>query len=419
MGRNEDLGERIAEQAAHLDAATHRLLTDIRSFEACGEWAYQGFRSCADWLSWRVGWSGGTARDRVRVATKLGEFPLIDDAPRRGELSYCKVRAILRVATPANELLLVEDARFTTGAQLEKVCRKYAAVLRNEQQASESDDLHERFMSRHQLENGMVEIKVTMHADEAEVVWTAIEQLARDHVSSARSGSASALTEPGAAPNPAADNDTGSAQSISEDRTAHQSAPDGAVEAAGPDLAPVALAAGAVRFDRVTALVHLAQQVVRGERPNRSPTEVVVTVPVDVLTRSEAAPVPVACLGDGTCVSAETARRLSCDCGVVYMQEDPDGNTISVGRKTRSISAGLKRALLKRDRTCRFPGCSNRIYLEGHHVRHWADGGETRLENMVGLCSLCRARHKPHYSAYLVMPRSRLGPDEGRVLYAA
>jgi hypothetical protein len=118
-GELEQLGERIAEQAAHLDAAMHRLLTDLREFDARGGWRVQGAATCAHWLSWRVGWDPVTARDHVRVARKLAEFARIDDALRRGELSYSKVRALLRVATPDNEALLLDHARLMTAAQLE------------------------------------------------------------------------------------------------------------------------------------------------------------------------------------------------------------------------------------------------------------------------------------------------------------
>jgi hypothetical protein len=122
-GELEQLGERIAEQAAHLDAAMHRLLTDLREFDVRGGWRVQGAATCAHWLSWRVGWDPVTARDHVRVARKLAEFARIDDALRRGELSYSKVRALLRVATPENEALLLDHARLMTAAQLEKLCR--------------------------------------------------------------------------------------------------------------------------------------------------------------------------------------------------------------------------------------------------------------------------------------------------------
>src|SRR5215468_12744624 len=127
----EQLGERIAEQAAHLDAAMHRLLADLRAFDARGGWHAQGAASCAHWLAWRVGWDLVTARDHVRVARKLAEFSVIDDALRRGEISYSKVRAMLRIATPANERLLLDHARLMTASQLETLCRRYAVVQRD------------------------------------------------------------------------------------------------------------------------------------------------------------------------------------------------------------------------------------------------------------------------------------------------
>jgi len=96
------LGDEIAELSAHLDAATARLLALIRDFDARGGWN-TGFRSCAEWLSWRVGLDLGAARERVRVAHALGALPRLAEALARGELSYAKVRALTRVATPETE----------------------------------------------------------------------------------------------------------------------------------------------------------------------------------------------------------------------------------------------------------------------------------------------------------------------------
>src|SRR5499426_4303492 len=95
----DQLGDEIAELAAHLDAATARLLDLIREFDARGGWS-NGFRSCAHWLAWRVGLELGAARERVRVARALGTLPRLADALARGELSYAKLRALTRVATP-------------------------------------------------------------------------------------------------------------------------------------------------------------------------------------------------------------------------------------------------------------------------------------------------------------------------------
>jgi hypothetical protein len=80
-------------------------------------------------------------------------------------------------------------------------------------------------------------------------------------------------------------------------------------------------------------------------------------------------------------------RRLACDCGVVEATVDARGEPLSIGRKARTVPAAIKRALLLRDRTCRFPGCDHRLFLDAHHLRHWADGGETSLRNTALLCS--------------------------------
>jgi len=96
------LGDEIAKLSAHLDAATARLLDLIREFDARGGWN-TGFRSCAAWLSWRVGLDLGAARERVRVARALGTLPRLAEALASGELSYAKVRALTRVATSETE----------------------------------------------------------------------------------------------------------------------------------------------------------------------------------------------------------------------------------------------------------------------------------------------------------------------------
>ncbi|TVR58896.1 MAG: HNH endonuclease, partial [Gemmatimonadales bacterium] len=95
-------------------------------------------------------------------------------------------------------------------------------------------------------------------------------------------------------------------------------------------------------------------------------------------------------LEDGTRLSAESARRLCCDAGLVRMVHDPDGRILDVGRRTRTIPPALRRALDARDRGCRFPGCGSR-FADGHHVRHWADGGATSLDNCL---LLCRFHHR-------------------------
>ena len=152
-------------------------------------------------------------------------------------------------------------------------------------------------------------------------------------------------------------------------------------------------------------------------------------------------------LEDGTRVSAETSRRLSCDASVVRITEAPDlsaprgrrvldvdaphgrgvpdvasphgRRVLDVGRKARTIPPSLRRALESRDRGCRFPGCGLR-FTDAHHIEHWADGGETKLRNLVLLCRFHhRLVHEEGYTVhfphgerfYFLNPRMRLIPD--------
>jgi hypothetical protein len=452
-GEVELLGERIAEQAAHLDAATHRLLADLREFDARGGWHTQGAQSCAHWLAWRVGWDPVTARERVRVAHKLGEFPATDDALRRGELSYSKVRAILRVATPANEAMLLECARLSTASQLEKLSRKYARVQAHGKDARPQDDEQRRYVRRRETEDGMVKIEAVLHPEEAELVWAMLDHAAKQLVrephrplsrgasmksrivadlttaADAQPGtecptddSAEACDMLGAATGLAVARtecpiDDSAESSAMSDITAGSGAPPGARPAGEgstslPEPTPARPPSGLRQaadateraFNRADALLAVVQAYLRGDRPNRAPVDVMLTIPVSDLREGAADPADVGCMG-ASCISAEIARRLSCDAGMIEVVEDAHGMPLSVGRKRRTIPGSIKRALLKRDTACTYPGCTNRIFLEGHHVRHWADGGETSLQNTALLCS----HHHRYVHEYDY--RIELGPD--------
>ena len=173
-----------------------RFLADLREFDERGGWHTQGASSCAHWLAWRVGCDLVTGRERVRVARKLGEFAVIGDALRRGEVSYSKVRALVRVATPENEALLLDHARLMTASQLEKLSRKYALVQRHGHGHTPHPlgDAQRRCVRRRDTEDGMVKIEAVLHPEEAELVWTMINhaatQLTREPAPSAIGDSA-------------------------------------------------------------------------------------------------------------------------------------------------------------------------------------------------------------------------------------
>jgi hypothetical protein len=95
-------------------------------------------------------------------------------------------------------------------------------------------------------------------------------------------------------------------------------------------------------------------------------------------------------LADGPAIAPEVARRLGCDASLSVIVKR-GRKVLSVGRKTRAIPAQIDRALRERDQGCRFPGCERTRFVDAHHVRHWAHGGETSLDNLV---LLCRDHHR-------------------------
>ena len=107
-------------------------------------------------------------------------------------------------------------------------------------------------------------------------------------------------------------------------------------------------------------------------------------------------------LDDGPALPVETGRRLSCDASIITITEDERGEPLDVGRKTRSIPPALRRALASRDKGCVFPGCNHKRYVDGHHIQHWAEGGETKLSNLV---TLCRFHHRAVHEGGLKVER--------------
>jgi hypothetical protein len=152
------LGDEIAELSAHLDAATARLLDLIREIDARGGWN-SGFRSCAAWLNWRVGLDLGAAREKVRVARALGTLPMLAQALARGELSYAKVRALTRVATPDTEERLLVVGRSGTAEHVERIVRGWRRVDRKAEAYEAARRHKSRALHVYQDEDGMVVVR--------------------------------------------------------------------------------------------------------------------------------------------------------------------------------------------------------------------------------------------------------------------
>ena len=470
---NETLGNRIAELAARIQAATWELLVLIRQFDAAGGW--EGFASCAAWLSWRISLAPGAAREHVRVARALADLPKLSDAMRRGAVSYSKLRAVTRVATPETEQALLDVALAGTAAHVEQVVRTWRRVDRAAEQAEERQRHESRALDMWVDDGGMVVVRGRLTPEVGAVVRRALEAALdaaapkadgpaaggdRQSRSAAADGAAGdaaeamvptvaqrradalgmvaecalaggldkgtagdryqvvvhvdadTLADGGRADDGGADGSR-SGDSVPDDNGADDNAApaDGrgiAADATGVGepvtAAPDVPAGTSLQCAAAPAAVDDASRAPTGDAYRPAPSTArpapAAAEPVQPAARpaahgQAACPGPaggqsVLDEGGGIHVSAETARRLACDAATVTMHHGPAGEVLDVGRRTRTISPALRRALAARDGHCRFPGCRARR-VDAHHVEHWAHGGATALDNLV---LLCRRHHR-------------------------
>src|SRR5688500_18476937 len=132
----ERLGDQITQFAARMHAATYHWVVQLLAFERGAGWG-GGFATCAHWLSWRTGIATGAAREYLRVARASETLRGVSGGLRAGELSYCKVRALTRIATPENEARLLAFAKQASVSQLERMVRAWRRCDRNEEIAAE------------------------------------------------------------------------------------------------------------------------------------------------------------------------------------------------------------------------------------------------------------------------------------------
>jgi hypothetical protein len=330
--------DRVVVLFAEITAATRELLRALAACDEHEDWAEEGFGSCAEWLAWRVGITRNAANEKVRAARALESLPLISAAMASGEISYSKVRAFTRVATPECEAELLTLARTQSAATLERVVRGWKVLDRSEENRAERQLHRLRRFSVFPDGHGMYVVHGLVTAEVAAVLMRAMEA-AGDALFAKTSESGPPDHEPLEPRQRRAD-----AVGLLAERAL--------AAGFGGEDAPVSGA----RAERYQVLLHVE--------------------PASLRESGE----PCMCeLEDGTRVSAETARRLACDASVVGVEKDSNGSVLDVGRKSRTVPGALRRALEARDRGCRFPGCGLR-FTDGHHIVHWADGGETSLK---------------------------------------
>jgi hypothetical protein len=328
-------GLRIIRLAAYRNAAEHGLLTELRKFDLEQGWKADGATSCAAWLAWRTGEKASTCRAKLFVAHKLAEFEHIDEAFRRGELSYTQVRALLRRALPGTERVLVELSRRLPGGRLERALKWIDERVASDLGPPSPDQLRLWF---EKMPNNVVDLHVKLLPEQQPLVENAL-------------------------------------RAVKEAACGKEAAPSMSDNEAFMGVIDLAL----------------ESELLKARTPVLGKYEALVSVDAEVLKRQMREPLERCEVQGQRPVSAATALRLTCSSATIPFLVLPDGSALDVGRRTRRVSRALMARLIERDRHCRFPGCTNRLFLDAHHMKHWAQGGSTTLDN---LCLTCRRHHR-------------------------
>jgi len=383
LSEAEQLGEQITELCSYIYAAESRLLTLIREFDDKKYYEKLGFYSCAHWLNFKCGIGMNAAREKVRVANALANLPKMDEGFSKGELSYSKVRAMTRIANETNEDYLLMIAKHGTAHHVEKLVSKYRTAKRVQDASVANEQYRGRELSHYYDHDGCLIIKARLPAEQGALIVKALElamdndfvgavhgQAEEDPVGAASCGSGvspryrarTALPRESEEPTPIAARRADALANIAETYLNNS-------ESSGSTA------------DRYQVVVHVVG----------SPHEHGVEELVGAASAATDVTAGTSHIDDGPRVTAETSCRIACDCSVVGIKEDENGEPLAIGRRSRSIPPPMRRALGIRDGGCRFPGCTNNRFVDGHHIKHWADGGETSLDNLVLLC-----RHHHH-----------------------
>jgi len=336
----------IVSLASQLSAASARLIALIGDYDAAEGWRDWGVRSMAHWLAWKTGVSLGTAREQVRVARALRGLSLTAAAFAAGRLSYCKVRALTRIATEESEADLVSMAEHATGSQIETFVSAARRAIR-------ASDVRARrraaYLSWHRDDDGSIVGSFRLPPEQAAVFCHGLD---------AAAGRLKDLPGEG---DPA------------EDKVSRQtrSAANALEELARAYLENVSAETSAEAAERFQLVLHTSAAELA--KPDDADDD----GPGSLLTGSA---------GRQWRIAPSTARRMSCDCPASTMVDGPDGDALHLGRKTRRIRGRTRRAVMARDRgMCQTPGCTEPA-TQIHHLRHWAHGGPTCLANLVSLC---------------------------------
>jgi len=409
---NDALRDDITTLAGHINAAEYRFIKLLAVLLERKAWlGDSGFKAPAHWLNYACGIDLGAARQKVRVAKCLSNFPKIEEAFRTGTLSYSKVRAMTRCATPENEAFLLMFAQHGTAQHVENLVRKHQWAKRLQDPKQDEAQYEAREFKWYYDEDGMFVFQGKLTPEDGAVFLKAMEAWfdvvnRNDNENQLKNVSAeTSIDSSERIPN--TPENVSAETSFVEDpeNTTNVSA-----ETSGPELPEPNYAQ-----QRADALVLMAEHALTGleEGPkslsNPEKYQIIVHLePEQFKNPPQEAPESYCCsVESGVAqfpLSSTTARRLACDASLVPVLEDGGGNVLNIGRKTRTVPPAMRRALKIRDQGCRFPGCTQTRYVDAHHVQHWCDGGETSLNNLI---TLCRFHHRMlHQEGYEIVKKT-------------
>jgi hypothetical protein len=338
------LGDDLVSIRRQIDRLEAEFIRRLHPFDRHHGALSEGAASTVSWLRGTCGLTGGAAAERVRMARVLDDLPQTTASFRAGRAPFTNVSLIARLAEDVgvDATRTVEDTLVTAAQKLD-VGRMYQLVsftrhrLDADGVLGKDNHAHDRrWFSCDQTFGGVFILRGELDAEGGAIVKSAIDAL-------------SASTGP------------------NDERTGSQRRADALV-----DLASRQLKSGDLPD-------------VHGQRPHLT-----LTASLETLRRQEGA--PPAELGSAGPIHAETARRIACDSVRTETIVSETGDALSVGRASRTIPAPIRTALSLRDKGCRFPGCDRPPeWTDGHHIKHWADGGETSLQNLV---LICRRHHR-------------------------
>ncbi len=291
-----------------------------------------GATSAEAWATERFGVSTPTARSLTRLGEKAWDLPHLVGSLCAGDLSLDKVRAVADVATPESDEALCARAKECTVRELADVARTRAAATRTTSATSPSE--HDRRYLRFN-----------------EAFRTVSVQLPPESFAEAR---ACLETRARAVPS---DGETPWDQRLCD---------------AFVEIIRTSGGHGTQGHDTTTTA---------------SPYFVVVHVPLAALVDESGESTELAGeLERGGLISTETVRQIACDATLAVGVDDDVGHTMYEGRARRTPSEAQRREVMRRDRHCRFPGCTNVTFTNVHHVVPWKPGGRTDLDNLVLVC---------------------------------